>query len=238
LEDIVKKLPDLFVCAVVVAAGKGTRMNMGINKQYLEICGKPVLARTLQVFEECRIINEVVLVVNENEILYCKQNIIEEFGFEKVKILVAGGLERQASVYNGLIEIDKRCDIVLIHDGARPFVNEKSITDSIYAAYEFGASCAAVPVKDTVKRSDKDDFVVETLDRNALWLIQTPQTFRYGLIMNAHRKALEDGFIGTDDAALVERLGHKPKLVMGGYDNIKITTREDIPVAEAILNCR
>ncbi|HHW47541.1 MAG TPA: 2-C-methyl-D-erythritol 4-phosphate cytidylyltransferase [Clostridiaceae bacterium] len=233
-----KKLPDLFVSSVIVAAGKGTRMNMDINKQYLEICGIPVLARTLQVFEDCRFINEIVLVVNEYEILYCKQNIIDEYGFTKVKTLVAGGLERQDSVYNGLLEVDKSCDIVLIHDGARPFAGEKNIIDSIYAAYEFGASCVAVPVKDTVKRSDKDGFVVETLDRSALWLIQTPQTFKYGLILDAHKKALEDGFIGTDDASLVERLGHKPKLVMGGYDNIKITTREDIPVAEAILNCR
>lgn len=233
-----KKLPDLFISAVIVAAGKGTRMNMDINKQYLEICGVPVLARTLQVFEDCRFINEIVLVVNEYEILYCKQNIVDEFGFTKVRTMVAGGIERQDSVYNGLQEVDKSCDIVLIHDGARPFVNEKNIISSIHAAYEFDACCIAVPVKDTIKRSDKDDFVVETLDRSSLWLIQTPQAFKYELIMYAHKKALEDGFTGTDDASLVERLGHKPKLVMGGYDNIKITTREDISVAEAILNDR
>lgn len=236
MEVNMKKLSDIFVSAVIVAAGKGTRMNMDVNKQYIDVCGKPVLARTLHVFEECKAIKEIVLVVNEKDILYCMQNIIDEYSFSKVKVIVAGGEERQNSVYNGLIEIDSECDVVLIHDGARPFVNEESINKVIQAAKEVGAACIAVPVKDTIKQADDDDFVDKTLDRSKLWSIQTPQAFIYGLIIEAHKKAIEDGFTGTDDTVLVERIGHKVKLVMGGYDNIKITTKEDIAIAEALID--
>lgn len=231
-----KKSTGLHVSAVIVAAGKGTRMNMELNKQYIEICGKPVLARTLQVFEDCDNINDIILVVNGQDILYCKEYIVERYGFKKVTALVSGGDTRQKSVFNGLNELRSTCDIVLIHDGARPFVREESLIDSINAAREFGAACVAVPVKDTVKTADTDGFIKETLDRSCLWAIQTPQTFVYNLIIDAHRRAEKDGFAGTDDAVLVERLGCRTKLVMGSYDNIKITTREDLVVAEAIVN--
>ncbi|MCX7921090.1 MAG: 2-C-methyl-D-erythritol 4-phosphate cytidylyltransferase [Clostridia bacterium] len=230
-----EKDKELFISAVIVAAGRGTRMNMDINKQYIEVVGKPVLARTLQVFQDCDLIDEVVLVVNSHDIVYCKQSVVDAYGFTKVKALVAGGSERQYSVYNGLSEVSSGCDVVLIHDGARPFVKEKSLSDSINAAREYGASCVAVPVKDTIKTGDKEGFVGETLDRSILWAIQTPQTFRYDLVMEAHRKAMEDGFLGTDDAVLVERIGYRMKLVMGSYDNIKITTQEDLVIAEAIV---
>ena len=210
-------------------------MNMNVSKQYLEICGIPVIARTLQVFEDCRSIDEIILVVNEQDILYCKQHIIDEFRFEKVGKIVAGGSSRQASVYNGLREVDQRCEIVSIHDGARPFVDEEIISRSIQAACEYGASCVAVQVKDTIKMADDEGFVMETLNRSVLWSIQTPQTFKYQLILDAHCKALEDGFSGTDDAVLVERLGHRLKLVMGSYENIKITTKEDLAIAESIV---
>lgn len=209
-------------------------MNSEISKQYMDIAGKPVLARTLERFEECGYINEIVLVINKQDFIYCKQNIIDEFGFTSVKSLVAGGSHRQASVYNGLLELNAKTDIVLIHDGARPFINERTIMRTVNCAMEFGACGAAVPVKDTIKIADHDGFVKETPDRDFLWAIQTPQTFKYDLIMNAHKKAIEDGFRGTDDAMLVERLGTKIKLVMGSYDNIKITTREDLLIAGAI----
>ncbi len=231
-----KKQKDMYVSAVVVAAGRGSRMNMDMNKQYIEIAGKQVLARTLQVFQDCACIDEIVLVVNQQDILYCKQNIVDFYKYTKVSAIVAGGSERQNSVYNGLREVHGECSIVLIHDGARPFIKAASIIASIDAAREYGASCVAVPVKDTVKMADKGHFVVETLDRSSLWAMQTPQTFKYEIIMDAHRKALEKGFTGTDDATLVEQSGGKVKLVMGGYDNIKITTREDLIMAEAIAN--
>jgi len=231
-----KKLEGKFTSAVIVAAGRGTRMNMDINKQYMEISGKQVLARTLQVIEDCEYVNEIVLVVNPLDIMYCKQSIIDIYGFEKVKTIVAGGNERQNSVYNGLLEVSKDCEILIIHDGARPFLEEKNIIDSITAALEFGSACTAVPVKDTIKSVDSENFVLETPDRKKLWAIQTPQTFKYSIIMEAHARAIREGYIGTDDAVLVERLGIPTKLVMGSYFNIKITTKEDIVLAEAIVN--
>lgn len=222
------------VCAIIVAAGRGSRMNMDMNKQYVDICGKPVLARTIQAFEDCSRIDEIVVVVNERDIIYCKQNIVDRFGFCKVKVLVSGGETRQESVSRGLNQIGEDCGIVLIHDGARPFINESGIISSIEAADEYGSACVAVPVKDTVKSADSEDFVNSTLDRSSLWSIQTPQAFQKGIIKYAHKIASEEGFCGTDDAVLVERLGHRLKLVMGSYFNIKITTQEDLVIAEAI----
>jgi 2-C-methyl-D-erythritol 4-phosphate cytidylyltransferase len=232
---MMKKVSDKRVCAIIVAAGKGSRMNMDINKQYIEICGKSVLARTIQVFEDCSWVDEIILVVNEFDIIYCKQYIIDVYGFSKVKFLVAGGETRQESVRNGLLQVNKECGIVLIHDGARPFASDESIIESIRIAAEFGAACVAVPVKDTIKSADNEGFVQMTLDRSTLWSIQTPQTFRYDIIMEAHNSASDAGFIGTDDAMLVERLGYKMKLVTGSYYNIKITTKEDLILARAIV---
>jgi 2-C-methyl-D-erythritol 4-phosphate cytidylyltransferase len=174
-------------------------------------------------------------VVGSQELIHCKQNIVDFYGFTKVKTLVCGGRERQNSVYNGILEVSKDCDIVLVHDGARPFLNEENIIDSVDAAYEYGAASVAVPVKDTVKVSDAENFASETLDRSRLWSIQTPQAFRYDIIIQAHERAVKEGFIGTDDAVLVERMGQKMKLVMGNYYNIKITTKEDLSMARAII---
>ena len=233
-----KKSNKPFVSAVIVAAGRGTRMDMELNKQYIEIAGKPVLVRTLQVFEDCSKIEEVILVTNAQDIMYCKQQLIEIYGLNKVKSIVAGGDERQKSAYNGLCAISKDADIVMIHDGARPFIKTETICDCISQAKEFGGCVVAVPAKDTIKVADKNGFIMETLDRSVLWSIQTPQVFTCEILRNAHRKAMEDGFIGTDDAVLVERLGHKLKLVMGSYDNIKITTKEDLSIAQAIVGKR
>ena len=231
-----KKWKSQFVTAVIVAAGKGTRMNLDVNKQYIEIRGIPVLVRTLQAFESCGIINEIVLVVNEADIMYCKQEIIDSFRFGKIKSIVCGGKERQQSVYNGLAGADKSTDIVVIHDGARPFITEECIAESVRDALEHGAACAAVPVKDTIKTADQGNFIESTPDRSKLWAIQTPQAFKYDLIMKAHESARHDGFTGTDDAVLIERLGHRVRLVMGDYLNIKITTQEDLIFAEAIAD--
>lgn len=222
------------VCAIIVAAGTGSRMNMEMNKQYVDICGKPVLARTIQAFEDCGQVGEIVVVVNEKDIIYCKQNIVERYGFDKVKVLVSGGETRQESVSRGLKQAGENCEIILIHDGARPFIDDAGIVSSIAAAEEFGAACVAVPAKDTVKIADSEDFVSSTLDRSSLWSIQTPQAFQRDLIKNAHRIAAEEGYCGTDDAVLVERLGHRLKLVKGSYFNIKITTQEDLVIAGAI----
>lgn len=225
---------DVMVSAIIVAAGKGLRMNMDVNKQFVDICGKPVLARTIQVFEDCSEVDEIIIVVNEEDIVFFKHNIIDEYGFEKVSVIAAGGVTRQESVYNGLKQTGSSDGIVLIHDGARPFVSNECILESIAAASEFGACCVAVPVKDTIKKADKDSFVEQTLERDCLWAVQTPQSFRYNIVEKAHKSAAEDCFNGTDDAMLVERLGYRLKLVRGSYYNIKITTQEDLVFAQAI----
>ncbi len=225
-------------CVVIAAAGRGKRMGLDMNKQYIEVHGRPILALTVQSFEDCSHIDEIVIVANENEIEYCKKSIIDKYSFKKVKAVVPGGETRQQSVFNGLNQVSVDCGIVLIHDGARPFIMQESIMACINAAGTFGAACAAVPVKDTIKLADAGSFVDKTIDRSDLWQIQTPQAFKYGLIMEAHRRALSEGFDGTDDAMLAERLGYKVKLVMSDYYNIKITTREDLIFAEAIYTMR
>lgn len=232
-----KKPEKEFISAVIVAAGRGTRMNSDINKQYIDIGGVPILARTISAFQECKLIDEIVVVVNQDDIVYCKRNIIDLFKFSKVTQLVAGGDSRQQSVLNGLNSIHPNSEIVLIHDGARPFIKQETIINSITSAADFGAACVAVPVKDTIKRSraiEGQQFIAETIPRETLWIVQTPQTFRCSLIKEAHLKAASDEFEGTDDSVLVERLGIPVKIVMGSYDNIKITTQEDLIMGEAI----
>lgn len=224
------------VSAIIVAAGKGLRMNMDGSKQFIEIAGKPVLARTVQAFENCEAVDEIVIVVNREDIVYCKHNIVDEYGFDKVSVIAAGGATRQESVYNGLRELKDTDGIVLIHDGARPFIGHDRILDNVVMAEEYGACCEAVPVKDTVKQADKSGMVDVTLKRESLWAAQTPQSFKYDIILMAHEKAVAEGFTGTDDATLVERLGYPMRLIKGSYNNIKITTQEDLLLAEAIAN--
>lgn len=219
---------------VIAAAGKGSRMGMDENKQYMEVLGKPVLARTIQKFEDCCRINGIIVVVNETDVEFCKENITGRYEFKKVIAVVPGGTSRQQSVYNGLKCLSADCGIVLIHDGARPFIDAQDIINCIDAAEAYGAAVVAVTAKDTVKRSDTEGFVGKTLERSGLWYVQTPQGFRYGLIIEAHKKASEDGFTGTDDSVLVERLGHNVRIVRGSCLNIKITTKEDLIFAASI----
>ena len=226
------------IYAVITAAGQGTRMKSDINKQFIEIGGVPVLARTIKAFQDCEYIHSIVLVVNEKEISYCQKNIIDKYSFSKVKKIVPGGKERQQSVYRGLCEIDSDCEIVLIHDGARPFIKNREIINCINAARQNDACGVGVRSKDTIKVSDEDNFVKATPDRNTLWSIQTPQCFTYNVIMQAHEKAIADGYIGTDDMVLVERLGVRVKIVEGDYSNIKITTPEDILIGERFLDSK
>lgn len=175
------------------------------------------------------------MVADDKDLSYCEREIVKLYNFHKVSKMVAGGRERQNSVYNGIVSSSGKSDIVLIHDGARPFITEDIIERSINEAQHFGAVCVAVPVKDTIKSCDLGGFVKKTLDRNTLWAVQTPQVFKRELIIKAHDKALIEGFIGTDDTVLVERLNAKVKIVLGSYDNIKITTVEDLAIGEAIL---
>lgn len=226
----------MFLSAIIVAAGKGKRMGTKTNKVLLNINAKPILYYTLSVFESMKEIDEIILVVSKADLKYCKEEFIDKYGFKKIKNIVEGGSERQGSVFNGLKAVTKPCDIVLIHDGARPLIEEKTIIKGIEEAKIYKAVGIAVPVKDTIKEVDSNNFVVNTPDRKYLMAIQTPQIFDYNLIYNAHLKAIDDGFSGTDDTVLVERIGSKVKLVEGSYKNIKITTPEDLLIAEALLN--
>lgn len=226
------------VSAIIVAAGKSSRMGGDKNKLYIDIDGMPVIARTLRVFEECDAVDEVVLVVNTNDMDFCREAIVEKYRLDKVKHIVAGGASRQKSVRNGLSVLGSTTDIVIVHDGARPFVTCEQIRESILASSEYGAAIVAVPVKDTIKVLDSRGFVSYTPGRDKLISVQTPQAFRHDLIIRAHEQAEKDGITGTDDAVLVERLGHKVGIVGGSYDNIKITTPEDLIIAEKILEAR
>lgn len=223
------------VTAVITAAGKGTRMNSDLNKQYIEIAGIPVLSRTIEAFQQCKEVDSIILVVNEEDINFCRHKIVEHYNFSKVKSLVSGGAERQNSVYKGLCAVCEDCKIVLIHDGARPFVTNKNIIDAINAAKTYGACGVGVKLKDTIKLCDQNGFVESTPDRNSLWNIQTPQAFKYNIIRNAHEKAIQSNYIGTDDMVLVERQGIPVKIVQGNYQNIKITTPEDLAIGESIV---
>lgn len=221
--------------AIVLAAGAGKRMNANVHKQYLEVAGKPVLYYALKAFEESEV-SEIILVTGAGEEPYCRREIIEKYGFQKIKAVVAGGKERYHSVYQGLLAAEG-ADYVLIHDGARPFVDKMMIRRCMEAVEKYQACVVGMPVKDTIKIVDEEQFARETPDRNSIWQVQTPQTFSYSLVKEAYRKMLEqeDAAI-TDDAMVVERMTAVPvKLIEGSYRNIKITTQEDLLIMEAYL---
>lgn len=222
-------------CAIIVAAGKGKRMGSPINKQYLNIKGKPLLFYSLTAFSKCNLIDEIIVVTNENEIDYCKTEIIEKYKINKISQIVKGGQERQYSVLNGLLAA-KGCDIVLIHDGARPFINYGIIGEGIKFAMLYGASACGVIPKDTIKIKNHDGFSIDTPDRNFLVNVQTPQCFKYDLILACHKKLLDEGVYVTDDTMVVERYGNKVFLYEGSYNNIKITTPEDLIIGEKIID--
>lgn len=211
-------------------------MGAGSNKQYLLLDGMPILAHTLKVFEQAPFLDQIFVVSPEQEIPFCRSEVVERYGFSKVRAIVAGGAERQHSVHNGLKAMRgaEPDDLVLIHDGVRPFVTADIIRRAADAAHEFGGAVVAVPVKDTVKVA-RDGVITGTPPREQLWLAQTPQAFRFGLIREAYDRAEQEGFLGTDDASLLERQGWPLHIVMGDYRNIKITTPEDMALARAFL---
>lgn len=222
-------------CAIILAAGKGARMQANINKQYIKLKGKPILYYTLQAFSQCNLIDDIVIVAAKDEINYCREEVVKKYSIDKVSKIVQGGKERQDSVLKGLEEVEN-CNIVLIHDGARPFVSESIIEDGIKYAKMYGACACGVPPKDTIKIKGENGYSKETLKRQELFCVQTPQTFNYNLIFDCHRKLKEDNIIVTDDTMVVERYGHKVFLYEGDYNNVKITTPEDLIIGRGILD--
>ena len=224
------------VCAALITAGGlGKRMGSPAPKQYLELNGRPVLAWTLLAFETHPVIDFIIFTVPPGDEDYCMEKIVKPYRFQKVRNIVAGGNDRQASVRHGLEKLVKT-DFIVIHDGVRPLVSADTIARSIETAKTYGAAVACVPVTETVKK--RIGQYVNTISRTDLLLAHTPQTFQSRLIIDAHRKALEDGFIGTDDAMLVERLGHPVVAIEDSDENIKITTPADMVLAGTLLKSR
>src|SRR5512139_4101730 len=221
--------------AIIVSAGKGQRFMEGKKKQFHLLADKPILAHTLDQFETCPLVRSTLLVVSEEDMDYALKEVVEKYKYRKIAQIVPGGKRRQDSVKNGMDALAKVVDIVMIHDGVRPFVTRAMIEDSIHSAERFGAVVVAMPVKDTIKMSNPDGTVLKTLDRESLWQTQTPQTFQVNVIKEAYYRATKDGFVGTDDASLVERLGVTVHILPGSYTNIKITTPEDLLLANLFL---
>lgn len=223
---------NIFVSAVIVSAGNSTRMG-GINKQFLEINGIPVIARSIAAFQNSSCIDEIVIVTRENDFEKIK-NLVERYGFNKVSKIVGGGETRQLSVYNGVVSTSEKAQIVAIHDGARPLVSDKVIEETVKSAIRYGAAATGVKVKDTVKIVDENNNITDTPDRAFMRFIQTPQVFEKSLYLDAVN-TVENSKIFTDDCMLVESYGKTVKFIDGDYENIKITTPEDVEIAESYL---
>lgn len=232
--------------AIVLAAGQGRRMGGNVSKQYLELAGKPIIYYTLEAFQNSPLIDSIVLVTGPEQMAWCKEELVHKYNLTKVDTITTGGSERYISVWNGLqvIEDDMtqadREGIVFIHDGVRPFIDEGILSRTMEAAYLYGACVAAMPVKETIKIADENGFVESTPARNRVWGVQTPQVFDFRLAYGAYQAAMESGRTDmTDDAMIVESFTDvKVKLVEGSYENIKITTPEDLEIAEVFLRKR
>lgn len=222
---------------MIPAGGAGKRMG-GPSKQYLLLGGIHMLAHTLRVFQGMEDVSRIVLAVPLGDIRFVRDAIVQRYGFSKVSDVVPGGRERQDSVRNGLRVLGQGGipnDLVIIHDAVRPFITENLVSRAIRACRSHDAVVLGIPVKDTMKEATEKGFVRATLERKGLWMIQTPQVFRKGLILEAYRKADEEGFRGTDDASLVESMGVPVRIIQGSYENIKITTQEDLEYAEYLI---
>lgn len=223
------------ISAIILAGGKGKRMNSSISKQFIEIKGKPIIYYTIKKFNDNKKIDNIVIVLSEDEIEYFKENILNKYEL-KVDKIVIGGAERQDSVYNGLKSLENsETDIVLIHDGARPFISDKIIDDGIKYATIYGACAPGVMPKDTIKIKGEGNFSVDTPNRDRLVAIQTPQVFKFKEILECHKKVKIEKVVVTDDTMVVERYGNKVYLYNGEYTNIKVTTPEDLILGEKLI---
>jgi len=222
----------MHLSALITAGGAGTRMGTVVPKQFLELDGTPILERTVSIFVGHPLVHSVVITTPPGYIDFCRENILAKFADRKPFTLIPGGPTRQDSVYNGLRAL-RDADVVAIHDGVRPLVSADVISRTVYAAFESGAAVAGTRVKETVKKQRGD--LLETVPRENLWFARTPQVFQTSLILKAHRHAQDTGFLGTDDAVLVERLGHPVIMVLDFDDNIKITSPLDLQIATVLI---
>ncbi len=222
--------------AIIPSAGKGIRIGGNVSKQYLFIGDQPIITRTLLAFDSCGGIDQILLVVSRKESDFCKSRILEPFGLQKTVKVVFGGETRQESVYNGLLSVDNKEGIVVIHDGVRPFIEQDRIAAVIRGAKEWGACILGMPADDTLKHITRSGYIKKTVEREKIWLAQTPQAFQYDLIRKAHEQAREESFLGTDDAILVERLDETIKIIKGSRINFKITTLADLNLARKIAD--
>lgn len=220
------------IAAIIAAAGIGKRMGVNLPKQYLEIGGRPIICHTLDRFKD---LNDVIVVVEPGREAAFKSDIMDRYEYPKNWRVAGGGKVRQESVANGLNLISQGADVVLVHDGVRPFVTPQEIKNAAEVAFQEGACIIASPIKETVKRLGVDGNIRDTIDRSNLWGAKTPQAFTVSLLREAMQAAFRDNFIGTDEASLVERIGKKVKIIEGDSRNIKITTQEDLIIAEALL---
>lgn len=229
-------MPGPSIVAIVPAAGSGSRMGGSSPKQFLRLGGLPVLVRTLRILAGSRVVRGIVLVAPPAAVERTRR-LLARHRVPRVLAVVPGGAERQESVWLGLQAVPPAADLVVVHDGVRPFITGTLVRDVVEAARRFGAAICGIPVRETVKRH-REGFVETTVDRGGLWLIQTPQAFRRTLLWEAHDKARRDGFLGTDDAVLVERLGVPVRMVAGLQENLKITTPDDLARARVLASAR
>jgi 2-C-methyl-D-erythritol 4-phosphate cytidylyltransferase len=223
------------VAAIIVAAGKGLRMNMAQKKQYITLGSLPVLSHTLSSFDSCDVIEAIFLVIPKKDRSLCQRDILEPLDICKPVHVVSGGATRQESVLNGLKATEGKFQFVAIHDGVRPLVKPEKIKECVLVGKKFGACILAVPASDTVKTIDKKNCVVSTVERQKVRIAQTPQVFSYEDILEAHLAARRNGYVATDDAELLENQGGIVKVIAGDPVNIKITTREDLKIAQTLL---
>lgn len=224
----------MFVSVIIPAAGFGERMGATISKQFLMLNGKPVLAHTLERFQQCEEVQEIIVATQKNSFPFLEE-IRATYSLTKLRAPIEGGARRQDSIFNAMKDIDPRAEIIAVHDAVRPLVHIKEIVQSIETAKYYGASVVAVRAKDTIKKAATDGRVEETLNRSSLWSAQTPQTFRRKILFDAYEYAAANGITATDDSFLVEKIGIFPIIVEGSYENIKITTPDDLLLAELLL---
>lgn len=229
------RLTERRVAVLIPAAGSGQRMGGAVPKPYLLLGGREILARTLEVFETCAAVHDVWVIASAEQQVHCRQGVVERYGFRKVQGVVTGGDERQVSVWRGLQHLALEVDLVVVHDGVRPFVDHTVIEKALAAAAQHGAAISAVPLKDTLKRVSQQGQVEATVPREHLWRIQTPQAFRRQLLQRAFEHAWQQQLVATDEAGLIEAYGHPVHVVQGSERNVKITTPDDLAMCERLL---